>query len=55
MIQRTVLFAVVVVGLHGLEGGGTGNEFMAELRLVLLATVVVVELLVVASLVTVVI
>ena len=54
-LKHTVLLTVVVVGLHGLVGGGTGNELMAELGLVLLATVVVVELLVVLSLLTVVV
>lgn len=45
---------MVVVGLHSLEGGGTGDEFMGERGLVLLATVVVVEPLVVLSLLAVV-
>lgn len=53
-IQRTVLLTVVVVGLHSLEGGGTGDEFMGERGLVLLATVIVVEPLVVLSLLAVV-
>jgi hypothetical protein len=31
---------VVLVGLHGSEGGGTGGELMGELALMVLLTVV---------------
>lgn len=37
---RTGLLLVVLVGLHGGEGGGTGSELVGELALVMLLTVV---------------
>jgi hypothetical protein len=39
-LQRTLLLLVVLVGLHGSKGSGTGSELMGELALVVLLTVV---------------
>ena len=38
--ERTVLALMVLVGLHGTEGSGTGGELVGELALVVLLTVV---------------
>lgn len=37
---RTVLLTVMLVGTHGLPRGGTGDQLVAELGLVLLVAVV---------------
>lgn len=44
--RHTLLALAVLEELHGLEGGATGHDLMAEMRLVLLGAVVVVDLLV---------
>lgn len=55
-MKRTFTLAVVLVSLHGFEGGGTSNELMGELGAVLWVGVVeVLELAVAASLVRVVV
>lgn len=46
---------MVLVSFHGLEGSGAGNELVAELGLVFLAAVVVLELVVGLSLLAIVI
>lgn len=40
VVKQTVLALVVLVGLHGTEGSGTGSELVGELALVVLLTVV---------------
>lgn len=39
-MSRTLLALVVLVGLHGSKGSGTGNELVRELALMVLFAVV---------------